>query len=389
MTAVEHPEDENGASNEDDPRAPKTILKHIHTKIHSRQSSQDDKHSDSEDSGAVMKLVRRACRKLHIGRECSIDENGICRFDQLQALWALMNKDTTDVITDAESRMVRECIATLTDEEAEIVEGWCQTHRERPPGYTERAGGEAEASTPGPSRRVGAGSQDIDVAEHAQQSGTVEASGSCSRPSRQVGSGTHDANTAEHTGDVEVGGGEASGSASRSLGQLGSGSHDMHVAEHAAHAEQSEGEASGSASRPSRRGGSGSHNAHVAEYLENVEIGRSEGETHGSAPRPSGQVGCVAVHVEYVPERGDDARASRRTPGPPNSSTSVSRATNSDAHLSQGGDQTEGSGSVLRLPRRLTFGSHDGEGDEEGDRSGRTLSVANLMKRVRSRLHIS
>ncbi|MCJ1435443.1 hypothetical protein MMC27_004816 [Xylographa pallens] len=359
MTAVEHPENENGASHEDDPRAPKTILKQIHTKIHShsRQSSQDDNHRDPEDSGAVMKLVRRACRKLHLGRECSVDENGTCRFDQLQALRALLNKDTTDPISDAESRMIRECVAKLTDDEARLVEGWCQASRERPPGYTERAGDEAEASgsTVGPSRRVGVGSQDTDVAEHGQQSEVIEASGSTSRPS----------------------------------GRSGSNSQDTNVAEHAAHAEHGEGEASRSASRPSRRVGPGSHATHVAEYLENVEVGRGEGEAHGSAPRPSGQVGCVAVHVEYVPERGDKAKPSRRTPGPPHSSTSASRATNTDAHPSQGGDQAEGSGLALRPLRRATFGSHDGEGDEEGDRSGRTLSIARLMKRVRSRLHIS
>ncbi|MCJ1319741.1 hypothetical protein MMC15_005077 [Xylographa vitiligo] len=397
MNVVEHPGNENGASHEDDPSTAKKILKQIHSKLHSRHGSQDDDPRDPEESGPVRKLVRRACRKLHIQKECSVNKDGTCRYDQFQALQELFRKKTNEPITDEESRIITDCIATMSDEQAKIVESWFKEHREQPPDYTERAGGEAEASgsTPVPSRRAESESNDTNIAEHTEQGGDVEASGSASRPSRRPGSGPYDTNIVEHAGNFEQGGGEGEGpgSVSRSSGRAGSNSHDANVAEltERPRAEQGEGEGetSGSASRPSRREGSGSYGTTVTEYIENVEQAGREGETPGTVPRPSGQVGCVAEHVEHAQQGGGRAEAARPSPGPPDYSTSVSRGTDNNTISLQGGPQAEASGSTSRRPRRVTFESQDGEDGEEGGRSGSTPSISNLMKRVRGRLHIS
>ncbi|MCJ1386598.1 hypothetical protein MMC17_009724 [Xylographa soralifera] len=372
ITAVDDPANQNGASHEDDPRTAKTILKQIHTRLHNRLSSQGNEHRDADESGSVMKMVRRACRKLHIGKECSVDENGKCRYDQVQALQELLRKDTTDPITDEESRIINECIATMSGEQAAIVESWFKKHREQPPDYTERLGGEAEASgsAPGPSRRMGSESHDTVVAEHAEQGGEVEASESASRPSEQLGSilqDTDEAENVEQSGEVE-----ASGSASRpSMG--------------------GEEQASGSISRPSRRAGSGSHDTNVTEHAEYVEQGEGEGgeEGSGSGSRSSGRVGCIAEHTEHTQQGGDEADASKPTPGPPNHCTLASHDTNDGAQPLRGGDQAEASGSASRPRKRVKFESHDSEGDDEEERPGKTPSIGKLMKRVRGKLHIA
>ncbi|MCJ1289154.1 hypothetical protein MMC34_000686 [Xylographa carneopallida] len=387
MDAVEHPEDQNASSREDKPRTPKKILKHIHTRLRSRPGSRDDDHRDPQERGRVMDMVRRACQKLHFGKEGSIDDNGRCRYEWFQDFQRIIKKETTKPISEQESKIINKALATMSVEQANIVESLCDGNRQQPPDYTDGAGGEAEASGPaaGPSRQGGSASSNANIAEQSEQARDVAASGSATRPSRRAEPGSHDTNVAEHAGNAEhvALDGEVSGPAPRPSGQVGSNAQDTNTAEHAVHAEQGRGagEASGAASRSSRREGSGSYHTNVTEYLENVELAGREGETRGSTPRLSGQVGVVAVHVEYAEETPGPSS------GPPTYSASVPRATNRSSL--QGGIRAAGSGPVSRPPRRVTFGSHEGDGAEAGERSGITRSIGKLVKRVRGKLHIS
>ncbi|MCJ1405671.1 hypothetical protein MMC11_008900 [Xylographa trunciseda] len=327
MTAIEDPE--NSESHEEGSKSPKAILKQIHTRLHSRQNSEDDEHKDPSESGSIRKMVQRACRKLHIGKECSLNEDGSCRFDQVEALQELMLRDTTAPISEEEARMIRTCIETMSHEQAEIVESW---FKRSPPGYTEQAGDNAEASTsaPGPSRRVASGSHDANEdehAEHVEQGGDeVEASGSTSRPSERGGSNSHDTSTSEvqHTEHVE---------------QSGDGL-----------------EASGSASRPSERRGSNSHDTHEAEHTEHAQQGRDEADVSESAS------------------------------GPPGYSASLSYNAITNEHTLQGGSQAEASGSASRPPRRVNFDLNDSHEEERPDASP---AIVKLLKRVRDKLRLS
>ncbi|MCJ1282836.1 hypothetical protein MMC26_002162 [Xylographa opegraphella] len=422
---MEHPEPQNRTCHEDDPLSLKTILKQIHSRLHLLLSRQYDDPRDPEAAGAILKLMQRACRKLHIGKECKLDESGACYHDQVQILKALLMKSTTSPITEEDQRIMNKCIDSMSDAQKATIESWVNQHRDPPPGYPERAGDEAQASgsTPGPSRRVGSQSNDTNIAEHAEQGGDVAASGSASRPSRRVESDSHDTDIAEHAENFEQGGdaGEASTSNSRPLSRVVSASLDTNVAGHAVCTEQGadEGEASGSASRslrrvissslttnvaeqganegvapgsasrPSRRGGSGSHNTNVAEYLENVELGGSGREAPRIGPRHSGQEGCVARHIEYAQPAASERHVSRPSSGQLSCSASGSRATNNNTHASRSGNQSEASGSASRPARRAALGSYDSEDDEEAERSGRTTSVAELVQRVCGKLHIS
>ncbi|MCJ1387918.1 hypothetical protein MMC18_000761 [Xylographa bjoerkii] len=329
ITAVEDPEIQNGDSREEDPRTAKTILKQIHTKLHSRQGSEDDEHRDPHESGPVMKMVRRACRKLHIGKECHLDENGMCRFDQVEALQELYRKETTAPFSAEESRTIQTCIDTMTPEQAREVESWFgQTS---PPEYTERRDDEAQASgsAPGPSRRAAPESQNTNESEHAEhaaQAGDeVETSGSASMPSGRVESDSHETNEAEHTEHAQQAGDEV--------------------------------EPSGSTVGPPNYSAPVSHDTNNDQQT--VQGGNQAGAS-GSASRL--YTTDEAEHAEHVEQGGHEA------------------------------DKTEASGSTARPSRQVGSESHDTDEDEDDEHGGPpdvTPTIVKLMKRVRGRLHIS